>query len=104
MQGRLISFIILMSFSSYGQEVRTTQVFTEKRWVFNSNLNLPAAKFLLADKVMKTDVASAEQTVKGYLELFSSFGIGLSMNFGDAIFLRIWNPTKSWMMRQNSPM
>jgi len=59
----------------------TTESFSEKRWIINSNLNVPAAKFHLA-KISQPDGA------KGFLEIFSSFGVGMSLNYGTAIFQR----------------
>lgn len=59
----------------------TTEHFKERRWLLNSGVNLPAAKFHLVE-------TSLDDESKGFLELFSSFGVGLSINFGDAKFTR----------------
>jgi len=88
MQWRLTTFIILLGLTSYAQEVKTIRMEKEKRWVLNSSLNLPAAKFHIAENPNGIDGLKPDQEVKGYLELFSSFGIGLSMNFGETSFFR----------------
>ena len=59
----------------------TTESFTERRWLLNSSINLPAAKFHITEP-------SLENESKGFLELFSSFGVGLSINYGSAKFIR----------------
>lgn len=61
-------------------QVQTTEVIEKKKWVLHSNLNLPAAKFHLAEKI-------AQDGSKGYLELFSSYGVGMSLNYGTASML-----------------
>lgn len=74
----LLIFLVI-PFCAHAQTV-TTETFTEKRWLLNSGINLPAAKFHLTE--------NHENHEKGYLELFSSFGVGLSLNFGDATFIK----------------
>lgn len=59
----------------------TTESYTEHRWILNSNITLPATKFYLS-----ADAKKDIDDPKGYLELFSSFGVGLSLNFGKATF------------------
>ena len=63
------------------QTTVTTESFTENRWVLNSNITLPATKFFIASNPMP-----AADDPKGYLELFSSFGVGFSINYGKATF------------------
>ncbi len=54
--------------------------YKEKRWLLNSGINLPAVKFHITDK--------SQSESNGHLELFSSFGLGLSINFGEASFYK----------------
>lgn len=69
---------ILLPVCAQAQSI-TTECFNERRWLLNSGINLPAAKFHLTEQTIDDDS-------KGFLELFSSFGVGLSINYGDAKF------------------
>jgi len=71
---------------SYGQTTITTKSFAEKRWIINSSINLPAAKFHGATPTSESLDPDLDPEVKGYLELFSSFGVGFSLNYGNALF------------------
>ena len=74
-------FMLLLAANlSYAQSI-TTEILEQKKWVLHSNLNLPAAKFHIANKM-------AEEEAVGYLELFSSYGVGLSFNYGTVTFVR----------------
>ena len=80
---RILLLILGLHQLSYGQTTITTESFSEKRWIINSSINLPAVKFHIADSTSSDDPTNE---VKGHLELFSSFGVGFSLNFGDATF------------------
>jgi len=62
-------------------QTTTTESFNENRWILNSGINLPAVKFHLAE-------SSDSQESNGFLELFSSFGVGLGINYGKAKFTK----------------
>lgn len=62
-------------------QTTTTESFNENRWILNSGINLPAIKFHLAE-------SSESQESNGFLELFSSFGVGLGINYGKAKFTK----------------
>jgi hypothetical protein len=65
---------------AYAQPI-TTEILEQKKWVLHTNLNLPAAKFHFANSTDPHDAF-------GYLELFSSYGVGLSLNYGTVTFVR----------------
>ncbi len=77
---KFIYFLMLFPVWSQAQSI-TTDHFEEKRWLLNSGINLPAAKFHLTE-------ATVDDDSQGFLELFSSFGVGLSINYGSAKFTR----------------
>lgn len=77
---KYLLLLIFLPLWSQAQSI-TTESFQEKRWLLNSGINLPAAKFHLTEQVDEYDS-------KGFLELFSSFGVGVSINFGSATFIR----------------
>lgn len=83
---RLLLLILGLHQLSYGQTTITTKSFAEKRWIINSSINLPAAKFHVATPSTDALDLTIDPEVKGYLELFSSFGVGFSLNYGNALF------------------
>lgn len=85
MKNHFLFFLLMISQLSYAQVIKSVEVSTKKCWVLSSNLNLPAAKFHFINDA--SDMQAKE--VKGYLELFSSFGIGLSLNYGEALLQKI---------------
>ena len=76
----LLSSLLLLALPATSQST-TSETFKENRWNLNTNINLPAARFHLVDN--NSDIEE-----KGFLELFSSFGVGISMNYGKAKFVR----------------
>ncbi len=62
-------------------QTTTTESYKENRWILNSGINLPAVKFHLSQ-------SSDPIESKGFLELFSSFGVGLGINYGQAKFVK----------------
>lgn len=72
--------LLLVANTSYAQSI-TTEIYEQKKWVLHTNLNLPAAKFHFADRTAFEDEV-------GFLELFSSYGVGLSLNYGTVTFVR----------------
>jgi len=85
MKNRPLLFLLLTCQLCSAQLIQTLESSTRNCWVINSSLNLPAAKFHLADR---KNLRDSSKDAKGHLELFSSFGIGLSLNYGEAIFKR----------------
>ena len=75
-----ILLLLIVANHSYAQSI-TTEILEQNKWVLHTNLNLPAAKFHLANKI-------AEDDPIGHLELFSSYGVGLSLNYGTVTFVR----------------
>ncbi len=69
---------LLISSGLFGQ-ITTTELIQENRWIVNSGINLPAIKFHFAETENQNESS-------GYVELFSSFGVGLSLNFGKTTF------------------
>ncbi len=77
---KYILFLILPSSLLHCQTL-TSKSFQENRFILTSAINLPAAKFHLANKTVNPDVA-------GQLELFSAFGVGMSLNYGKTKFVK----------------
>lgn len=93
MKYQLTLFLLALGILSNAQVIQTLELSKEKCWVLNSNLNLPATKFHFVNNSMSLEEPDKE--VKGYLELFTSFGIGLSLNYGNAIFKKNVNSEDS---------
>jgi hypothetical protein len=72
--------LLLVANYSYAQPI-TTQIYEQKKWVLHTNINLPAAKYHFLKKVDLEDEL-------GHLELFSSYGVGLSLNYGTVTFVK----------------
>lgn len=83
---KYILFLLLPTSLLHSQTI-TTKSFQENRFVVNSSINLPAAKFHLANKAVNPNVA-------GQLELFSAFGVGMSFNYGKTTFIQDLNTNK----------
>lgn len=77
---KFVYLLVLLPLWTQAQSI-TTESYKENRWLLNSGINLPAAKFHLTE-------VTVDDESKGFLELFSSFGVGLSINYGNAQFTR----------------
>ena len=77
---KTLIMLLLAAQLSYAQSI-TTEIYEQKKWVFHTNINLPAAKFHFAQSKPPEDQL-------GFLELFSSYGVGLSLNYGNATFVK----------------
>ena len=75
----IIIFLVLVTNVACTQTI-ITDSYEEHSWMLNTGINLPAMKFHLASG--HDDLREAN----GYLELFSSFGVGVGMNYGKAKF------------------
>lgn len=85
MRSTILLLILVQQLHS--QTTVTTESFSEKRWIINSSINLPTVKFHLADSE-PDGLINDDSDPRGYLELFSSFGVGFSLNYGNTDFKR----------------
>jgi len=83
---RILLLLVSLPHFLLSQVTVTTESFSENRWILNSNITIPATKFFIADPIPNSLDGGEEP--KGFLELFSSIGVGFSFNYGKASFKR----------------
>ena len=83
---RILLLLLILPHFLLSQVTVTTESFSENRWILNSNITILATKFFIADPTPSTLDDPSEP--KGFLELFSSIGVGFSFNYGKASFKR----------------
>jgi len=72
---KVLSILLICTYNLCGQTIISKKS-KDQAWLLNTGINLPALKFhMLGDQV--------EDDSNGYLELFSSFGVGVGVNFGN---------------------